>query len=90
MSARTDIRKLARYLLAERDACMVDARRAHGVIRRAYVEYARSCHRKALPMLAVLAMLGGCAAAPDAPSHNVHGGYIDACGDLPPLIGDDC
>ena len=29
-------------------------------------------------------------ASMDAPSHNAHGGYIDACGDLPGLVGDDC
>lgn len=23
-------------------------------------------------------------------SHNRHGGYVDACGDLPPVYGDDC
>lgn len=23
-------------------------------------------------------------------THNPHGGYADACGDLPPLVGDDC
>jgi hypothetical protein len=26
---------------------------------------------------------------PDS-SHNERGGYIDACGDLPGLVGDDC
>lgn len=25
-----------------------------------------------------------------AASHNEHGGYIDACGELPPQLGDDC
>lgn len=24
------------------------------------------------------------------PSHNASGGYIDACGDLPGMVGDDC
>lgn len=23
-------------------------------------------------------------------THNAAGGYKDACGDLPPLVGDDC
>lgn len=26
----------------------------------------------------------------DARTHNEYGGYIDACGDLPGLVGDDC
>jgi hypothetical protein len=26
----------------------------------------------------------------EAPSHNIYGGYIEACGQLPPLVGDDC
>lgn len=26
----------------------------------------------------------------DRPSHNARGGYIDACGELPGMIGDDC
>lgn len=30
--------------------------------------------------------LAGCATE----THNRHGGYIDACGDKPPLLGDDC
>lgn len=25
-----------------------------------------------------------------APTHNDAGGYTDACGDLPGLVGDDC
>lgn len=25
-----------------------------------------------------------------SPTHNAHGGYIDACGELPGLVGDDC
>jgi hypothetical protein len=25
-----------------------------------------------------------------APTHNDKGGYIPACGELPPLVGDDC
>ena len=28
----------------------------------------------------------GCAAS----SHNARGGYVDACGQLPGMIGDDC
>jgi hypothetical protein len=35
----------------------------------------------------VLVLCSGCASAP---SHNDLGGYVDACGDLPGLIGDDC
>jgi hypothetical protein len=27
---------------------------------------------------------------PYPPTHNARGGYIDACGDLPGLVGDDC
>jgi hypothetical protein len=26
----------------------------------------------------------------ETPSHNIFGGYIEACGQLPPLVGDDC
>jgi hypothetical protein len=38
--------------------------------------------------LVLLALaLTACAAAP---SHNASGGYADACGSLPGLIGDDC
>jgi hypothetical protein len=25
-----------------------------------------------------------------APAHNARGGYIDACGHLPGMLGDDC
>lgn len=32
--------------------------------------------------------LGGCETQP--PTHNEYGGYIPACGDKPPLLGDDC
>lgn len=35
----------------------------------------------------LLLSLSACASAP---SHNDAGGYIDACGDLPGLLGDDC
>jgi len=41
--------------------------------------------RRALIFLTCLA-LASCA----TPSHNPAGGYIDACGDLPGLLGDDC
>jgi hypothetical protein len=34
-------------------------------------------------------ILSGCAATP-TPSHNAQGGYIEACGDLPGMLGDDC
>lgn len=44
--------------------------------------------RACLVLLFVLAV-GGCATLP-VPSHNAHGGYIPACGDKPPLVGDDC
>lgn len=51
--------------------------------------------------LAVLLMLAGCARLPARPlapctiahagdTHNSCGGYIPACGKLPPLVGDDC
>jgi hypothetical protein len=39
-------------------------------------------------LLALLA-LTACSTAP-VRTHNAHGGYIPACGELPPLIGDDC
>jgi hypothetical protein len=26
----------------------------------------------------------------DWPTHNEYGGFYDSCGDLPPVIGDDC
>ena len=26
----------------------------------------------------------------DPPTHNAAGGYIEACGDLPGMVGDDC
>lgn len=34
----------------------------------------------------------GCATttSTEEPSHNAYGGYIPACGQLPPLVGDDC
>jgi hypothetical protein len=32
-------------------------------------------------------ILSGCAATP---SHNAQGGYIEACGELPGMLGDDC
>lgn len=46
----------------------------------------------------VLALaLAGCAGQPADPcsvqpgaSHNSCGGYVPACGNLPPLVGDDC
>jgi hypothetical protein len=48
-------------------------------------------------LLIALASCVGCDGAPVHPeewradkSHNQYGGYIDACGDLPPLVGDDC
>lgn len=44
--------------------------------------------RCVLAMLLVLT-LAACTAQPER-SHNADGGYIDACGELPPLIGDDC
>jgi hypothetical protein len=42
-------------------------------------------------LLIALSVLGsGCATSGQTPSHNQYGGYIEACGDLPPLVGDDC
>jgi hypothetical protein len=46
-----------------------------------------------LTLVAALALLLGCASAPIAPdtgSHNASGGYREACGELPGLLGDDC
>jgi hypothetical protein len=41
-------------------------------------------------LLAILVFtLAGCAMQP-TPSHNAYGGYIPACGEMPPLVGDDC
>lgn len=37
----------------------------------------------------MVAGLSGCAAMQDR-THNAAGGYIDACGNLPGLVGDDC
>ena len=37
--------------------------------------------------ITALSTLTGCA---ETPTHNKHGGYIPACGELPPLVGDDC
>jgi hypothetical protein len=37
--------------------------------------------------LITLCLLYGCNTIP---SHNKEGGYIEACGNLPPLVGDDC
>lgn len=47
---------------------------------------------------AALALLLGCAHTPQpspctvtaGQSHNSCGGYVPACGNLPPLVGDDC
>jgi hypothetical protein len=51
----------------------------------------------ALLMALLAATCTGCSSAPVHPeefrrgeSHNAAGGYIDACGDLPGLVGDDC
>jgi hypothetical protein len=43
----------------------------------------------ALWCVACLAVLYLTACA-SSPSHNAAGGYVDACGDLPGLLGDDC
>lgn len=43
-------------------------------------------HRISTYILMVL-VLASCATPP---THNEFGGYIDACGDLPGLLGDDC
>ncbi len=50
---------------------------------------------RALLILLCLAMAtcaAACTHSPDrhSPTHNAAGGYADACGDLPGLIGDDC
>lgn len=37
-------------------------------------------------VLMIVLAIAGCA----TPTHNKHGGYIDACGDLPGMVGDDC
>ncbi len=37
-----------------------------------------------------LVLLFACTACSTLPSHNAAGGYIDACGDLPGTLGDDC
>lgn len=39
---------------------------------------------RALWLILVAVAVTGCA------SHNARGGYRDACGDLPGLVGDDC
>lgn len=43
---------------------------------------------------AMLLLLNSCAFYPisddEQSSHNQYGGYREACGELPPLIGDDC
>jgi hypothetical protein len=41
-------------------------------------------------LVLALASCVGCVATPEQPSHNAAGGYIDACGELPGLVGDDC
>jgi hypothetical protein len=38
-------------------------------------------------LVLMLLVLTSCA---QHPTHNAAGGYIDACGDLPGLLGDDC
>lgn len=55
----------------------------------------RSLIRANLAMLVallIIAALTGCTTvpAPASGSHNAAGGYRDACGELPPLYGDDC
>ncbi len=37
-----------------------------------------------------LVLLFACNACSTLPTHNANGGYIDACGDEPGMIGDDC
>jgi hypothetical protein len=44
----------------------------------------------AVLLLIALASCMGRVSAPEQPSHNAAGGYIDACGELPGLVGDDC
>ncbi len=38
-----------------------------------------------LMLICLAVCMAGCSA-----THNLHGGYRDACGELPGLIGDDC
>jgi hypothetical protein len=42
----------------------------------------------ALGVIVAVLLLSGCVTQPR--SHNEHGGYIEACGELPGLVGDDC
>ena len=44
---------------------------------------------KRLATIAAAVALAACAALP-AGRHNAAGGYVDACGELPGLIGNDC
>jgi hypothetical protein len=36
------------------------------------------------------AYIGSYTGSYTGPSHNASGGYVEACGDLPGLVGDDC
>ena len=48
---------------------------------------------KRLAAVALVVALTACGTmkhSPDGSSHNAAGGYRDACGELPGLIGDDC
>lgn len=57
-------------------------------------------NRRTLLLLVLVAILGaaalgvvaviGTVKAVATPHHNAAGGYIEACGDLPGLVGDDC
>ena len=58
------------------DTRLKDNRRAWHLVRR-------------FATIAAAVALAACTALP-AGRHNAAGGYRDACGDLPGLIGDDC
>ena len=48
---------------------------------------------KRLAAVALVVALTACSTmkhSPDGSSHNTAGGYRDACGELPGLVGDDC
>lgn len=43
------------------------------------------------PLIALLILLALCSSEPaEDQTHNAAGGYVTACGALPPLVGDDC
>lgn len=36
------------------------------------------------------ALMAGCTPVGPAFDYNEYGGYVEACGELPPILGDDC